>query len=78
MFDIGKKIKLARACQGIKQTELAKKAKLSQSLIVGFEKEIKSPSLKSLSKLAAVLKIPASEFLIDFKQFKKKQIERVK
>lgn len=60
---LGKKIKLARIELDLNQTELADMVCAKQKSISRYETGAALPSLSTLSKLAKVLKKPASYFL---------------
>ena len=60
---LGKKIKLARVELDLTQTQLAQKIKAKQKSISRYETGATSPSIKTLVKIAKVLKKPAGYFL---------------
>jgi len=60
---LGKKIKLSRVELDLNQTELAEKMGAKQKSISRYETGASLPSLLTLSKMAKVLKKPASYFL---------------
>jgi DNA-binding XRE family transcriptional regulator len=60
---LGKKIKLARIEMDLNQTELAQKIKAKQKSISRYETGASLPSIKTLVKIAEVLKKPAGYFL---------------
>jgi transcriptional regulator with XRE-family HTH domain len=60
---LGKKIKLARTELDLTQTQLAEKINGKQKSISGYETGATLPSLKTLVKIAKVLKKPAGHFL---------------
>ena len=60
---LGKKIKLARIELGLTQTELAEKINGKQKSISGYETGATLPSIRTLIKIARVLKKPAGYFL---------------
>ena len=60
---LGKKIKIARIELDLNQTELAEKIGAKQKSISHYETSVSLPSLTTLSKIAKVLKKPASYFL---------------
>jgi len=60
---LGKKIKLARIKLDLTQTQLAEKIKTKQKSISGYETGASLPSIRTLIKIARVLKKPASHFL---------------
>ena len=60
---VGKKIKLARVELDLTQTELAEKNKTKQKSISGYETGASLPSIRTLVKIAKVLKKPAGYFL---------------
>ena len=59
----GKKIKLARIELDLTQTQLAEKINGKQKSIFGYETGTSLPSIKTLVKIAKVLKKPAGYFL---------------
>ncbi len=62
---LGKKIKLARIEHDLTQTQLAEKINGKQKSISGYETGATVPSIRTLVKIAKVLKKPASYFLDD-------------
>ena len=60
---LGKKIKLARIELDLNQTALAQRIGAKQKSISNYETGSALPSLVTLSKMARVLKKPASYFL---------------
>jgi len=60
---VGKKIKLARVELDLTQTELAEKNKTKQKSISRYETGASLPSIRTLVKIAKVLKKPAGYFL---------------
>ncbi|MCK5306737.1 MAG: helix-turn-helix transcriptional regulator [Candidatus Omnitrophica bacterium] len=60
---LGKKIKLARVELDLTQTQLAQKIKAKQKSISRYETGATSPSIKTLVKIAKVLKKSAGHFL---------------
>ena len=60
---LGKKIKMARVELDLNQTQLANKIGAKQKSISNYETGTVLPSLATLSKIAKVLKKPASYFL---------------
>jgi len=60
---LGKKIKLARVGLDLTQTELAEKISGKQKSISGYETGATLPSIRTLIKIAKVLKKPAGYFL---------------
>lgn len=60
---LGKKIKLARIELDLTQTELAEKIKTKQKSISRYETGASLPSIKTLVKIAKILKKPAGYFL---------------
>lgn len=73
---LGDKIRAARERMGWTTQMLADKANLSQSYISSIENHLKSPSAKSIIRLAAVLNLPG-EFLLrdDVKVLEELEIE---
>lgn len=62
---LGKKIKLARIELDLNQTALAEMIGAKQKSISNYETGLSLPSLVTLSKIAKILKKPASYFLDD-------------
>ncbi len=62
---LGKKIKLARVELDLTQTQLAEKIGGKQKSISGYETGATLPSIRTLVKIAIVLKKPAGHFLAD-------------
>ena len=60
---LGKKIRLARIELDLTQTQLAQKINTQQKSISRYETGASLPSLKTLVKIARVLKKPAGYFL---------------
>ena len=60
---LGKKIKLARVELDLTQTQLAEKISGKQKSISGYETGATLPSIRTLVKIAKVLKKPTSHFL---------------
>ena len=60
---LGKKIKLARIELDLTQTQLAEKINAKQKSISRYETGASFPSIKTLVKIAKVLKKPAGYFL---------------
>ena len=60
---LGKKIKLARIEMDLNQTQLAQKINAKQKSISRYETGASSPSIKTLVKIADVLKKSAGYFL---------------
>ena len=60
---LGKKIRLARVELDLTQTQLAQKINTQQKSISHYETGASLPSLKTLVKIAKVLKKPAGYFL---------------
>ena len=62
---LGKKLKLARIELDLTQTQLAEKINGKQKSISGYETGATLPSIRTLIKIAKVLKKPAGHFLDD-------------
>ena len=62
---LGKKIREIRMSKGLKLAELAEKTGLSTSYISLLERDLTSPSISSLRKIAEALEIPLFHFLIE-------------
>ncbi len=60
---IGKNIQKLRKSQGFSQEKFAEMAKISRTHIGHIEQGRKSPSLKTLEKIARVLKVKMSELV---------------
>lgn len=56
-YPLPERLKYLRASRGITQSELAKKAKLSQSTIAQVESGKKDPSINTLKQIASALDI---------------------
>jgi len=59
-MNLGKAIKLCRTRKDLSQTELAKAADISVSYLSLLERERRDPSLSTMEKIAAALKVPMS------------------
>jgi DNA-binding XRE family transcriptional regulator len=59
---LGKKIKLARIELDLNQTQLAQKIKAKQKSISRYETGVTLPAIKTLVKIAKVLKKPVGYF----------------
>lgn len=55
----GKRIRAFRLQRGFSQAELAKRAGLAQSAISQFERDLDTPRLQTLARLASSLEISA-------------------
>lgn len=64
---VSKNIKARRAVYGFTQTQLAKKAKVSQATITQIENGKKLPSLTTLALIAGALKVEPYMLLQDVK-----------
>ena len=60
---LGKKIKLARIELDLTQTQLAQRINSKQKSISRYETSASLPSIKTLVKIAKILKKPAGYFL---------------
>jgi transcriptional regulator with XRE-family HTH domain len=60
---LGKKIKLARVELDLTQTQLAERIDAKQKSISRYETGASLPSIRTLVKIAKILKKPASYFL---------------
>jgi transcriptional regulator with XRE-family HTH domain len=60
---LGKKIKVARVELDLNQSELAEKIGAKQKSISRYENGLSMPSIKTLLKLAQILKKPTAYFL---------------
>jgi len=63
---LGKKVKLARVELDLTQTELAQRIHSKQKSISRYETGASLPSIRTLVKIARVLKKPAGYFLDDW------------
>jgi transcriptional regulator with XRE-family HTH domain len=61
-MNYGKALRIARAIAGVKQNELARKAKVSHSYISLIEKGVRRPSAKAIAKMCRGLHIPEPLF----------------
>jgi len=57
-MNLGKAVKLCRTQKDLSQTELAKAADISVSYLSLLERERRDPSLSTVEKIAAALKVP--------------------
>jgi len=62
---IGAKIRKLREETGLTSAELASNAELSPSMLSQVERDVVMPSISSLRRIAATLKVPAFYFLIE-------------
>lgn len=62
---LGNKIREVRLGKGMKLSELADRTGLSTSYISLLERDLTSPSISSLRKIAEVLEVPLFHFLIE-------------
>lgn len=62
MGNIGEKIKKKRIEKNLKQYELAKLAKMSNTFLSDIETGRSAPSIKTLKKIAKVLELDIKEF----------------
>lgn len=60
---LGQRVKKARKQKGLLQVDLAVRAGISPGYVGSIEQGLRYPSLKVLSKIAGILKIPMSQFL---------------
>lgn len=72
-MNIGEKIKELRLKQGLKQSDLAKKAEISRVTLGNYERGERDPHLINLKKIANALNIPINELIYD--DIEKKEIE---
>ena len=61
-MNYGKALRIARAIAGVKQKELARKARISHSYISLIEKGARRPSPRAIAKLCRQLHIPMPLF----------------
>ncbi len=59
-MSIGHAIKQARSKRGLTQQQLANRAGISISSLYYIESDTNSPSVRTLSKIAAALEVPVS------------------
>ena len=57
------KLKRLRTRQGLNQTDLAKKVRVTQAYIAMLEKGRENPTLDVLERLAKALKVPVKDLL---------------
>lgn len=62
MDNVGQKLRLLRLGKGLKLTEVAKRAELSQASLSFIETGQNSPTIDTLSRILAVLDISLSDF----------------
>jgi len=60
---IGKKLKVARLELGLKQTEVAKKANISENYYARIERDEENPTLETIERILKVLKVKSSDIL---------------
>ena len=70
---LGKKMRDRRTELGLKAIELAKSSNLSSGFISQAERDIVSPSVSSLKRIAAVLNVPVAYFFEEISYGKKKK-----
>lgn len=68
---IGKTIKFLRVAKGLKQSDLAERAKVSTNYISLIENDKREPSLSFLKELASNLDIPVSLLFLELDMSKK-------
>lgn len=61
-MDIGYQIKQFRTSRGLSLRDFAEKCELSPSLVSQVERNVASPSIQSLIKMAEVLNVPVASF----------------
>jgi transcriptional regulator with XRE-family HTH domain len=61
-MNYGKALRIARAIAGVKQNELAARAKVSHSYISLIEKGARRPSTRAITKMCRALHIPEPLF----------------
>lgn len=57
------RVRLVRESQGLSKTELARRSGVALSFINYIESGEKSPTIRTLEKLAAAMNVPATELL---------------
>jgi len=57
------RLQLVRKEKGMSRTELARKSGVALSFVNYIESDIKSPTLRTLEKLANALEVPVTELL---------------
>ena len=60
---IGKRIKTAREAAGLSQPELGERLGRSTTTVYRWEKDRTEPSVKTLCKVAAALRVPVAELI---------------
>ena len=65
MFDLGKRLKTLRIEAGMSQEKLAWEADITPAFVGQLERNIKSPTAKTLEKLAEALNLSVAEFFSD-------------
>ncbi|RXT00372.1 cupin domain-containing protein [Ammoniphilus sp. CFH 90114] len=73
-MDIGKKVKDLRESKGYSVREMAKLCGLSPSLVSQVERNVSSPSISTLLKMAEILHVPVGSFFSEVEH--EKQIVR--
>ena len=79
MLNIGERIIQLRKQQGFSQSDLADKAEVSRTIIGNYERNINTPSIEVLLKLAKVFNVSV-DFLVgegEFSSFDKDLIKRI-
>lgn len=74
MENLGKRIKILRIERGILQKDLAKKVGISSNYISLLEGGKRSPSYRTLKKIAGALGMPTSRVISDIEDDKKNEI----
>lgn len=75
---VGRRIKQLREQQGWTQSELARKAVMSQAAISQFEEGNRLPSMQALEKIAGVFQMSVSNLLADLNQTDAEKEELIK
>lgn len=63
IFDFGYRLRELRKCKNLTQTQAAKRLELSKTTISGYENNIKTPSLDTLTKMAVFYGVSADYIL---------------
>jgi len=64
-MNLGKRIRCMRQARGLTTAELAKRSRVTTGFISQLEHSRTVPSLQTLQRVAAVLNVPLTYFLID-------------
>ena len=77
MLNIGERITTLRKQQSLSQDELAKKTGLSRTIICNYERNINTPSVEGLVKLAGAFNVSLDFLIGELAAFDKEVIKRL-